>query len=103
MLAPSMILLEIDAAGVAVLEFECDAPRSIDVDRITPRIEPVQGVKIEARKVHFLGPDGDIETVQPRENAFVHLRIDLRTPALRPQVRKGLAFEGPDHACSVSK
>jgi len=27
-----MILLEIDAAGFAIFEFEGDAPRSIDVD-----------------------------------------------------------------------
>jgi hypothetical protein len=92
-----MILLEIDAAGIAVLEFECDAPGPIDVDRIARRIETSQGMKIETGKVHFLGSDGDIETVQPCENAFVHLRIDLRTPAFRPQLRKGLAFEGSYH------
>jgi hypothetical protein len=41
-------------------------------------------MKIEARKVHFLGSDRDIETIEPRENSFVHLRIDLRTLALGP-------------------
>jgi hypothetical protein len=97
MFAPLMILLEIDTAGFAIFEFEGDAPRAIDVDRITFRIEPLQGMKVEARDVHFLGSDGDVETVEPRENALMHFRIDLRTPALRLQLRKGFALEGSDH------
>jgi hypothetical protein len=92
-----MVLFEINAAGLAVFEFEGDAPRSIDVDRIAFRIEPLQGMEVEARNVHFLGSYGDVETVKSRENAFMHLRIDLRTPALRPQLGKRFAFEGSDH------
>jgi hypothetical protein len=92
-----MALLKIDAAGFAVFEFEGDAPRSIDVDGIALRIEAVQGMKVEAWNVHFLGPDGDVETVQPCENALMHLRIDLRTTAPRPKLRKGLAFESSYH------
>jgi hypothetical protein len=56
-----MVLLEIDATGLAVFEFERDAPRSIDVDRIAFRIEPLQGMKVEARDVHFLSSDGDVK------------------------------------------
>lgn len=92
-----MVLLEIDAAGFAIFEFEGDAPWPIDVHRITPRIESLQGMKVEARNVHFLGSDGNVETVEPCENAFMHLRIDLRTLAPGPQFRKGLASEGSDH------
>jgi len=77
-----MVLLEIDATGLAVFEFERNAPRSIDVDRIAFRIESLQGVKVETWDVHFLGPDGYIETVEPRKNAFTRFRVDLRTPAL---------------------
>jgi hypothetical protein len=84
MFAPLMILFEIDVAGLAILKFKGNAPRPIDVDRIAPWVEPLQGMKVEARNVHFLRPDGDIQTIEPRENAFVHFRIDLRTPALRP-------------------
>src|SRR5260370_40623158 len=102
MVAPLMILFEIDAAGVAIFEFERDAPRSIDVDRITFRIEPLQGMKVETRDVHFLSPDGNLETVEPRKNALVHFRIDFRTSAARPQLRQGLSFEGSDHAGHVS-
>jgi hypothetical protein len=103
MFAPLVILLEIDSAGLAIFEFERDAPRSINVDRIALRVKAVQSVKIEARDIHFLGADGDIKTVQPRENTFLHFRINLRTPALAPQLRKGLALEGSYHRANVSK
>jgi hypothetical protein len=93
MVVPLVVLLEIDAAGLAIFEFERDAPRSIDMDRVAFRVESLQRMKIETRDVHFLGPDGDIETVQSCENALMHLRIDLRTPALGPEVKEGLALE----------
>ena len=93
-----MVLLEIDATGFAIFEFEGDAPRSVDVNRITPGIESLQGVKVEARNVHFLGPHRDVETIEPCENTFMHLRIDLRTLTLGPKFRKSFAFEGSDHA-----
>jgi hypothetical protein len=92
-----MVLLEIDPAGFAVFEFEGDAPRSIDVDRIALRIEPLQGMKVEAWNIHFLGSDGDVKTIKSCENAFMHFRIDLGTLALGPKLREGFAFEGPDH------
>jgi hypothetical protein len=79
-----MVLPEIDAAGLAIFELEGNAPRSIDVDRIAFRIESVQRMKVEARDVHFLGSDGNVEAVEPCKNALVHFRIDLRTPALGP-------------------
>jgi hypothetical protein len=93
-----MVLFEIDATGLAVFEFEGDAPWSIDVDRIALGIEPLQGMKVEARDVHFLRSDGNVETVESRKNALMHLRIDLRTTALGPQFRKGLALEGSGHS-----
>jgi hypothetical protein len=68
MFAPSVVLFEIDATGFAIFELERDAPRSIDVDRMAFRVESLQRMKIEARNVHFLGSDGDIETITgPRE------------------------------------
>ena len=103
MFAPLVILLEIDSAGVAIFEFERDAPRSIDVDRIAFRIKAVQSMKVEAGDIHFLGAEGDVETVQPRENALLHFCINLRTLPLGPQLRKGLAFEGSYHIANVSK
>src|SRR5258708_21979140 len=97
MFAPLMVLLKIDAAGVVTFKFEGDAPRSIDVDRITLRIESLQGMKVEARNAHFLGSNRDVETIEPCENALMHLRVDLRTLAPRPKLRQGLAFESSDH------
>jgi len=91
-----MILLEIDATNLAILEFEGDAPGSIDVNRVALRIEPLQGMKVEARKVHFLNSDGNLKAIEPCENAPMHLRIDLRAPALGPKLRKGLASECSD-------
>lgn len=63
----------------------------------------MQGMEVEARNIHFLGSNGDVETIEPRENALMHFFIDLRTLALRPQLRKGLALEGSDHKATVSK
>jgi hypothetical protein len=77
MFAPLVVLLEIDSASFAVFELEGDAPWSIDMDRIAPRIVSVQGMKVEARNIHFLGSDDDVETIEPCENALMHLRIDL--------------------------
>jgi hypothetical protein len=96
-----MVLLEIDTTGLAILEFKGNAPWSVHVDRIAPWVEPVQRMKIEAWDVHFLSSNGDIETVEARKNALVHLRVDLRTLARGP-LRKGFAFEGADHIVNVS-
>src|SRR3978361_854302 len=102
MLAPLVVLFEIDAASLAVFEFESNAPRSIDVNRIASRIESVQRMKIETGDVHLLSSYGDIKTVEPGKDALMHFCIDLRTFALGPQLRKGFAFEGSDHITNVS-
>jgi hypothetical protein len=92
-----MILFEIDMVGFAIVEFERDAPRPIDMDRIALLAEAVQGMKVKARNVHFLGAHSNVETIESVENALMHLRIDLRTFALGPKLCKGPAFESPDH------
>ena len=97
MVAPLMVLFEIDATGLAIFEFKGNAPWSIDVDRIALWVEPMQRMKIEAWDVHFLSSNGDVEAVEPRKNAFVHLCIDLRTLAFAPKLRQRLAFKGSDH------
>ena len=88
-----MILFIVHTISVPIFEFERDAPWSIDVDRIAFWIEPLQGVKVEAWDVHFLSSDSNVETIEPRENAFVHFRIDLRALALGPKLGQGFAFE----------
>jgi len=46
-----VILLEVDAAGIAVHELERDAPRPIDVDRIAGRLEAPQRMKTKAGNI----------------------------------------------------
>ena len=80
----SVVLFKIGPQRMAPLEFERDAPRPVDVNRIAPGIEAVQRVEIETGQVHFLRANRNIETIQSREDAPVHLRVDLRTAALAP-------------------
>ena len=64
MIVSSVILLEVDAAGVAILEFERDAPWPIHMDRVTRRFEASQRMEIKAGHVHFFRLRSDIQTVQ---------------------------------------
>jgi hypothetical protein len=98
-----MILLEIDAACLAIVEFEGDAPRPVDMDGEALWIEAVQCVKVEAGNVHFFRSHSDIETIQPDQNALLHLGVDFRAPAEAPEVGQRLASEASDHAANVSE
>jgi hypothetical protein len=60
-----VILLEIDAAGIAVFEFERDAPWSIYMNRLPSRLKASQRMEIKAGNVHFLWPRDDVQAVQP--------------------------------------
>jgi hypothetical protein len=97
----SVILLEVDAASVAVLKFERDAPRSIHMDRIARWVEASQGMEIETGDVHFFRPHGDIQAIQATKNAPVHLRVDLSGPPSLPKLGKTLALEAPDHNAAM--
>jgi hypothetical protein len=44
-----MVLLEIDPEGISGIEFEGDAPRAIDVDRVAGWNKTSQGMKIKPR------------------------------------------------------
>src|SRR4029077_1513931 len=100
----SVILLEIDAEGVSVLEFESDAPRSIHVDRIARWPEASQRMKVEPGNVHFRRADRRVEAVKPRENTLLHPGVDFPCPASLPQLGESLALESPDHPnVSVNK
>ena len=50
-----MILLEIDRESIALVEFEGNAPRAIDMNRVAKRNEAAKRMKIEARQVHVFG------------------------------------------------
>jgi hypothetical protein len=56
-----------------------------------------QRVKVEAGNVHFLGPDGNIKTIQANNNSGVKPGIDLAGFPAGPQIRQRLALERLDH------
>src|SRR5712691_5880223 len=93
----SVILFEVDPAGVAVLEFKRDAPRPIHVDRIARRPEASQRMKIKTGDVHFLRRCSGIEAIQTTKDARMHLRVDLRRSSLLPKLGESLAPEASDH------
>lgn len=92
-----MVLLEIDADSVSRVEFEGDAPRSVDMNRVAGWNEAFQCVKIQPREVHLLRRRRGVQPVEADQDAFVHLDVDLGRAAFRPQVGEGLASERPDH------
>ncbi|MET4389320.1 hypothetical protein ABIB73_005091 [Bradyrhizobium sp. F1.4.3] len=94
-----VILLEIDSIGIAVLEFECDAPRSIHMDCVSDRL-PVQTVEVKAKHVHVLRKRSAIELIEPPQNSGAHLRIDLHRLSFRPKIAKSLVPEGLDQGAA---
>jgi len=97
-----MILLEIDAVGASLYEFESDAPWPVNMNRVTGRFESTKGMEIEAGHIHFRGRGGRIEPVQPNQDSFVQPGINLRSTSGRPKIRKRLALERFDHAQYVN-
>jgi hypothetical protein len=78
-----MILLEIDAERISGSELESDAPRSVDMDRVTGRDEPPQRVEIKPGKVHLFRRPDDIQPVETKQDAFVQADIDPGRAAFR--------------------
>jgi hypothetical protein len=72
-----MILLEIEAQSVAVLEFECDAPWSIDMNSIADRLA-AKPMKIKPRDIHIIRTAGAIESVEPALATLVQCALDAR-------------------------
>src|SRR5580704_982063 len=97
MTVSSVILLEVDAPGVAILECERDAPGPVHVDRIARGFETSQGMEVETGNVHFFRLRGDVPAIDATQYASMHLRVDLPRPPLLPKLGKALAFEVPDH------
>ena len=96
----SVVLFIVDTIRISILEFECDAPRSVHVNRIAGWLS-VQTVEIEAKQIHFVGVYGSVQLVEPSQDSFVHLSVDLRRFFARPQVAERVAFEGFDHSRAV--
>jgi len=92
-----MILPKIDIVGVAIQEAECEAPRTIDMYSVADWIESPEAMKIKARHIHIFRSHGQIQSLQPTQNAGMQTRVNLRSAASSPKVRKSLAFERGDH------
>jgi hypothetical protein len=97
-----VILLEIDTAHFAIFEFERDAPRPVDMDRIANRLKTSQWMKIETRDVHFFGSNDNVQTVEAPQDLRMHLRVDFASAPALPKLGKSLAFEASDHMIDVS-
>jgi hypothetical protein len=70
-----MVPLKIETQSVAIFEFECDAPWSIDVNRIAHRLA-AQDMKIEAGDVHISWTACAIESVEPALATLVECALD---------------------------
>jgi hypothetical protein len=90
-----VVLLEIDAESISRVDFEGDAPRTIDVDGVTGGNKTFQDMKIKPGKVHLLRRSCGIQAIKTDQDALVHLGIDLRRPAFRPQIGERLASKRP--------
>src|SRR3954463_13658671 len=101
MIVSSVILFEVDPAGVAVLEFKRDAPWSVDVDRIARGPEAFQRMVIKAGDVHVLWHRRSIQAIQTAKDSCMHFRIDLRRSSPLPKFGERLAFEASDHAAPM--
>jgi hypothetical protein len=62
----SVILLEINSEGIAILEFKSDAPRPVDLNRMPDRLPP-QRMKIKAGNIHVLRTPRAIKGIEPTE------------------------------------
>jgi hypothetical protein len=96
-----MVLLEIDAKRVAILELECDAPRPIDMNAIAERRAPKR-VEIEAGNVHVLGKRRSIESIKTAQTAIVEHLLDAGGRAPLEQFLQTLVPETPDHILPVT-
>lgn len=91
-----MILLEIDAISIAVDEFECYAPRTVNVDRVT--LAASQGVEVETGQIHVFGARSILQSVEPPQAARMHRLLNLSCRAPFEQFLQAFVLEAFDHA-----
>jgi hypothetical protein len=91
-----MILLEIDPIGIAIDEFECYTPRTVDVDRVT--LAALQGVEVETGEIHVFGPCSILQSIEPTQAARMHGLLNLSCGAPFEQLLQAFVLEAFDHA-----
>jgi hypothetical protein len=90
-----MVLLEIDAIGIAVDEFERYAPRTVDVDRVTAAT--FQGVEVETGQIHILGTRGVLQSIKPPQTPRMHGFLNLCCGTPFEQLLQAFMLEAPNH------
>jgi hypothetical protein len=91
-----MVLLEIDARGIALLPFECDAPGSVDGDRISHRSR-VQRMKPPSRQAEIVKRFRPMERLQSAANALDEVGTDGACRIIEEEITQCLAAEAADH------
>ncbi len=92
-----MILLEIDVSGIFAVEFECNAPRSVDMDRVSRRVEAFQRVEVKTGKVQVFWSLRSVKTVQSHKNALLHFGVNLSGFSGLKEARQRFVLERLDH------
>ncbi len=67
------------------------------MNRIAGWNETFQRMEIKPWKVHVLWLGGGIQTIKPDHDASVHLGVDARGAAFRPQAGQRFVAKRPDH------
>ena len=71
-----MVVLEVDRVRITIAELEGNAPGSVDVDRVTRRVEAAKRMKIVSGQVQLINRGRRIESVQAGEDTLVQSHID---------------------------
>jgi hypothetical protein len=93
----SVVLLEVDPIGIAILEFEGDASRSVHMHRVSDRSMAAQGMKVETGNVHVLRLCSPIEGIQPPQDSAAQPGVYLLRRAVLPERGQSLASKASDH------
>ena len=93
-----MVLFKINPESITRVEFESDAPRAIDMNGVAGWNESFQRMKVKPWKVHLFRGGRRIKAIEPDQDTFMHLGVDLCGAAFRPQIGESFAPKRLDHA-----
>ena len=91
-----MILFQVDLGSVSVGEFECNAPRTVDMDRVPGGSEAEERVKVETGNIQLRNCLGIVQGIEPTFDARVKPAVNFAAVAFFKQfgefqtVRRGL-------------
>ncbi len=76
-----MVLLQVHPVRVNIVELEGDAPRTIDMDRITRRPTSPQAMKVETRQIQVGRLSCRIQRIKNQQRPLLKIRSNPATPA----------------------